>query len=243
MRTGADDVPAARGLSALARPELVEALAFARSQPRPVTADELAEATRVHRNVARSRLERLAEGGLLTVAHERRTGRAGPGAGRPARIYGVPPELEAIEFPRHRYELLVARLLDELPARGRAARLRRIGADFGRELAAQGGLDPAPSVAVGLERACAAVGSLGFQAAVVEASDEHGEISTPTCPLRPLVADHPEAADLDRGMWSGLVSAAVAGVEATEVSCETSGCADGHASCRVLLSLRARAEG
>src|SRR5205085_3331160 len=52
-------------LEAAGDPELREALLCARGQARPVTADELAAAREVHRNVARARLERLAEAGLL----------------------------------------------------------------------------------------------------------------------------------------------------------------------------------
>src|SRR5213082_1940076 len=84
--------------------ELRETLLFARAQPQPVTADQLAAAQEVHRNVARGRLERLAEAGLLIASFERRTGRTGPGAGRPAKTYRVAPELSAIEFPERRYE-------------------------------------------------------------------------------------------------------------------------------------------
>src|SRR6266550_3336977 len=94
--------------------ELRETLLFARSQPQPVTADEVAAAQRIHRNVARSRLERLAEAGLLIASFERRTGRTGPGSGRPAKTYRVAPELTAIEFPERRYEQLIGLVLDAL---------------------------------------------------------------------------------------------------------------------------------
>src|SRR2546421_730633 len=49
---------------------LREVLLFARSQPKAVTADDVAAALDVHRTVARSRLERLAEVGLLTPGFE-----------------------------------------------------------------------------------------------------------------------------------------------------------------------------
>ena len=69
-------------LEAAGDPELRAALLFARGQERPVTADDLAAAHDVHRNVARSRLERLVEAGLLAPGYERRSGRTGPGAGQ-----------------------------------------------------------------------------------------------------------------------------------------------------------------
>src|SRR5512133_3739816 len=121
-------------LAAVGDPELREALLFARGQARPTTADDLAQATGVHRNVARSRLERLVAAGLLAVGYERRTGRVGPGSGRPAKTYSVVPQLESIEFPGQT-ESLMALLVDAL-AESRGGRpLREVGVAFGRELA------------------------------------------------------------------------------------------------------------
>jgi predicted ArsR family transcriptional regulator len=225
-------------LSAVAEPELREALLFARARRGPVTADDAAAALGIHRNVARARLDRLAESGLLDVSFERRTGRSGPGAGRPAKVYAVAPELESIEFPRRRYEQLVGALLDALPARGRSQTLRAAGEAFGRELAAAAGLRRTRGLRAGLERMCDAVARLGFQASVVETGRGEAVIATPTCPLRPLVAARPEAAEVDRGMWAGLAERALVGVRADSVVCETENCADGHASCRVVLRLR-----
>jgi predicted ArsR family transcriptional regulator len=227
-------------LEAVGDPELRDALLFARDRERPVTADELAVASGIHRNVARSRLERLVEAGLLEVGYERRTGRTGPGAGRPAKTYAVVPSLETIEFPARRYEELLGLLLDALPARGRAARLREIGAEFGERLGVAAGLRPAAGAAHAFEAMCAAVRRLGYQAAVEEA-DEHGAvITTPTCPLRPLVAARPEAAEIDRGMWAGLAACALRDADVAEVTCETRDCLVDHASCRVIVALRSK---
>jgi predicted ArsR family transcriptional regulator len=231
-------------LSAVAEPELRETLLFARGQARPITADEVAAAVGVHRNVARARLDRLAAAGMLEVTFERRTGRTGPGAGRPAKVYRVAPETGAVEFPPRRLVSLVGRLVEELPERGRRQTLRRIGEDFGRELATAARLKPAATVRGGLERMCAAVRSLGFQASVTAIEGDTAVIATPTCPLRPLVVDRPDAAELDRGMWAGLAESALQGLRAERVACETSGCLDDHASCEVVLRLQlARASG
>jgi len=224
-------------LTAAADPELREALLFARGATAPVTADDAADALGVHRNVARSRLERLAEAGLLEVSFERRSGRSGPGAGRPAKLYAVAPETEAIEFPPRRLTALVGRLLDELPERSRPAALRRVGEDFGRELADAAGLRPVSDVARGLERVCAAVRSLGFQASLERVEGDTAVIATPTCPLRPLVVERPETAEIDRGMWAGLVERGLRRVRAADVRCETHDCLRGDASCAVVLRL------
>lgn len=220
-------------LEAAGDPELRETLRVVRGSAVALTADDLADAVGVHRNVARSRLERLAAAGLLETSFERRSGRTGPGAGRPAKTYAAAPELRAIEFPERRYEQLVGLLLELLPARG----LREAGHAFGRRLAREARLRPSKRRRAGLERVCAAVRELGFQASLESVSDEEAVIATPTCPLRPLVRARPDAVELDRGMWAGLVASALDGVEPRDVRCETHECADDHASCRVVVKL------
>jgi predicted ArsR family transcriptional regulator len=212
-------------LEGIAQPELREIVLFARSRSRPVSADDVSARFHVHRSVARSRLDRLAEAGLLTVGFERRTGRSGPGAGRPAKIYSVPPETASLEFPDRHYDRLFGRLLDTVPAEERAVALNRVGAEFARDLVPEtAGRELDPRAAA--EAACEALGRLGFQARVEEVADGRVTISTPTCPMRPLVVANPEAAAIDRGMWAELTGAS---------SCETCDCLDHHASCKVVL--------
>lgn len=224
-------------LEAVGEPEVREAFAFARGQALPVTADELAAAQGVHRNVARSRLERLVEARLLETAYERRTGRSGPGAGRPAKTYRVAPELEAIEFPRRRYETLLGLLVDALPGETRAEALHDVGAAFGADLARAADLRKARSLKTGVERMCEAVRRLGYQASVEAVDADGAVIATPTCPLRPLVRRRPDAAEIDRGMWASLAAHSLSGVEIGAVACETHDCLGDHSSCRVLIQL------
>jgi predicted ArsR family transcriptional regulator len=225
-------------LSGIAQPELRAAVLFARSQAGPVTADDLAAHFRIHRTVARGRLERLVDAGLLDVAFERRSGRTGPGAGRPTKLYSVRPETTTLEFPRRRYEQLLGHLLDVLPEEEREVTLTRVGIDFAQDLIAAAGLGPTRGVRSAAERACAALGKLGFQATVSEAGNDSVTITTPTCPLRPLVMSSPEAAAIDRGMWMGLVGAYLPHRRPCSVTCETRHCLDDEASCRVVLNFQ-----
>jgi predicted ArsR family transcriptional regulator len=224
-------------LAAVGDPELREALLFARSHARPVTADELAQEKGLHRNVARSRLERLVDAGLLAASFERRTGRSGPGAGRPAKTYSVVPQLESIEFPADPSEPVAALLVDALVTRAGDEPLREVGVEFGRELARSARLRPAKRLATGFERVCDAVRRLGYQASLEHVDGNGAVIATPTCPLRPLVRARPEAVEIDRGMWAGLASSALDGVEVGDVRCETRDCFDDHASCKVVFEL------
>jgi predicted ArsR family transcriptional regulator len=225
-------------LSGIAQPELREVVLFVRSQAGPVSADDLAAHFRIHRTVARGRLERLVDAGLLDAAFERRSGRSGPGAGRPTKLYSVRPETTTLEFPRRRYEQLLGHLLDVVPEQERELTLTRVGVDFAQDLTTAAALGPTRGVRSAAERACAALGKLGFQAAVSETADDRVTITTPTCPLRPLVMSSPEAAAIDRGMWMGLVGAYLPRRRPCSVTCETQHCFDGKASCRVVLNFQ-----
>jgi predicted ArsR family transcriptional regulator len=162
-------------LDALGDRGLRAALLYARSQPRPISADDLAAAQKVHRNVARARLERLVAGRLLVPSFERRTGRAGPGAGRPAKLYRVAPELSAIELPERRYEELVGSLVDAARTHERGRLLGEAGTSFGRALAGRARLRPAKRAHEGLARVCAALGRLGYGAVACRTDGCHAD--------------------------------------------------------------------
>jgi predicted ArsR family transcriptional regulator len=225
-------------LDAIGEPELRDALLYVRGSEKPVSADDAAAVLGVHRSVARGRLERLLRAGLLETTFQRRSGRSGPGAGRPAKLYSAAPEAESLEFPPRRFPALVARLLDEVPADGRELALRSAGQDFGRQLARAADLTPRTRLEDGLQGVCAAVRALGFQATLDTLNGDTAVISTPTCPLRPIVMERPDVAHIDRGMWAGLVERGVRHVRADAVECETHSCLDGSKSCSVVIALR-----
>jgi predicted ArsR family transcriptional regulator len=224
-------------LEAIGEPGLREMLLFVRGERRAVSIDDAAAAHGIHRNVARRRLEQLAATGLLVAEFERRTGRAGPGAGRPAKVYSPAPETSAIEFPDRRYPELFALVLDDVPA----ARREDVGVRFGALLAAAAGVEAGTDRRVALEGLCSAIGGLGFQARLESLAADRAEIVTPTCPLRPLVVTDVGAADVDRGVWRGLVAAALDGVDPTDLGCEAHDCLEPCSSCRIVLSLGDRA--
>ena len=56
-------------------------------QATPVSRDDVAGALGLARATAAFHLDRLVADGLLDIHFERRSGRTGPGAGRPAKLY------------------------------------------------------------------------------------------------------------------------------------------------------------
>ena len=89
------------------------------SEGRLVSRDEAATAVGVTRALAAFHLDRLVAAGLLAPEYRRLSGRTGPGAGRPAKLYRRGPREVTVSLPDRRYEL-AARLLAE--ALERAAR-------------------------------------------------------------------------------------------------------------------------
>jgi predicted ArsR family transcriptional regulator len=226
-------------LDALGDDELRRTLLFVRAEGRPVSADGVGRALEAPRTAARWRLERLVDAGLLVSHFERRSGRGGPGAGRPAKLYAAAPETMPVEFPRRRSETLVALLMRAIPERRRARELRDVGMAFGEELARSAGIRrTAAPVSKGLERVSRGLGALGFDASVESVTSGQAVIRSATCPLRPLVVADAGAREIDVGMWRGLVEAAVG---ASAVACSTHGCRDDAAACRIVVSLAAPA--
>jgi predicted ArsR family transcriptional regulator len=227
-------------LDALGDPELRSAVLLVRGASNPLTADDVSDRLGISRSVARWRLERLVEAGLATVGFERRSGRTGPGAGRPAKTYAAAPETTAVEFPRRHYETLVGSLVDALPRRGRAKHLDRVGYSFGLELGRAARLRPAATVRASLDRLCRGLGRLGFQAAVESVTDREAVIVSATCPLRPVVVADTDARGLDAGMWRGLLAAAAGATAASSARCTTHDCLDGQAPCRIVVAFAER---
>src|SRR5216117_1330273 len=126
----------------LADLDLLQTLAFVRAEPEPPTAADVSAALAVPRSVARWRLERLVEAGLLVPGYARRNGRRGPGAGRPAKTYAIAPGSAPVgaSLP---YPELVRLLIAALPPRARRSRLAEVGRLFGEQLAREASLKPA----------------------------------------------------------------------------------------------------
>lgn len=82
----------------------------------PVTRDDVARAVGIGRPLAAFHLDRLAAAGLLEITYERRTGRSGPGAGRPAKLYSPAPREFTISVPPRRYDLLAELLAAAIQA-------------------------------------------------------------------------------------------------------------------------------
>ncbi|MEU1972902.1 helix-turn-helix domain-containing protein [Microbacterium sp. NPDC019599] len=72
---------------------------------RPVGRDEAADLVGIPRSTAAFHLDRLADAGLVTVSYRRLSGRSGPGAGRPSKLYAAASADVVGSVPERHYEL------------------------------------------------------------------------------------------------------------------------------------------
>ncbi|MET8678232.1 helix-turn-helix domain-containing protein [Streptomyces sp. NPDC004647] len=167
-------------------------------QPEAVSRDDAAEALGLARQTAAFHLDRLAEESLLEVRYERRSGRSGPGAGRPAKLYRRSAKQVTVSLPERRYDIagrLLAQALEESEATGEPARaaLHRKAHELGEQMATDGG---APVLDL-LER-------YGF-----EPQSDGDAIVLANCPFHTLSREHTETVcgmnlHLLRGLLDGL---------------------------------------
>jgi len=179
-----------------------------REAPEAMATAEVAELFDIHPNVARHHLHRLVEDGYLSVTERRRSGKQGPGAGRPAKHYVATKKEVQLQFPGRRYDLLaelLVRVIQQIAPDGASAAAEAVGREYGRELAAEIGL-PEDS---GFEAAATAVAramiGMGFD---TEANTDDRMLVTSFCPFGDTAVNHPEiVCKLDQGIVKGLLAA------------------------------------
>lgn len=124
-------------LASLAEPVRGALYDFVAASAEPVSRDEAAAAVDVSRQVAAYHLDRLADDGLVEVEYRRLSGRSGPGAGRPSKLYRRSDRVYEVSIPSRRYELAARILLEavhegDLDGGTITGVARRAGRDIGR---------------------------------------------------------------------------------------------------------------
>ncbi|MGY1741074.1 MULTISPECIES: helix-turn-helix transcriptional regulator [unclassified Blastococcus] len=190
---------AVSAVAALAEPTRRQLYEHVVRRSAPVGRDEVAGALGLPRATVAFHLDRLVADGLLAVHFERRSGRTGPGAGRPAKLYRRAECAIEVSLPGRRYDLagdLLAGALEEADASGEPPRavLARRARARGLALAgaAAGGGDRETVLRVLEEH--------GF-----EPRDEDGGIALANCPFHDLAREH-------TGLVCGMNLALLAGL-------------------------------
>ncbi|MQA12987.1 MAG: helix-turn-helix domain-containing protein [Pseudonocardiaceae bacterium] len=177
-------------VAALAEPTRLRLYEHVVRHSNPVSRDEAAAEFGLPRTTAAFHLDRLVDEGLLDVGYERRTGRTGPGAGRPSKLYRRSECHVAVSLPERRYDLagqLLAAAVAEAERSGDPPqavldlRAYQLGKDLG---------DTARSAASGEDSRDAVLRVLeehGFEPRV-----EAGGIALANCPFHALAQEHAE---------------------------------------------------
>jgi predicted ArsR family transcriptional regulator len=175
-----------------------------------VSRDEAADAAGLERGTAAHHLDRLAADGLLDVHYERRSGRQGPGAGRPAKVYRRARREFEVTLPPRDYELagrMLAEAVDVSRVTGAAlpAALDDAARAEGRKVAAEIETRGKGTPPTSTDRRRIALDVLEEHGYEPRTGDD-GTIVLRNCPFHHLAQQH---TDLICGMNLCLVNAAV----------------------------------
>jgi predicted ArsR family transcriptional regulator len=173
----------------------------------PLSRDDVAGATGVSRATTAFHLDRLVADGLLDVHYARRSGRTGPGAGRPAKLYRRAECSVSVALPERRYDLAGELLADALAEADRSGErptrvLDRRAFRRGQELAAGAG--------AGREAVLGVLEEHGFE----PRAGEDG-VTLANCPFHALAQQHTE---LVCGMNLRLVEGLLDGVPGADLA-------------------------
>ena len=176
------------------------------AQRTPVSREQAAEAVGLPLHSVKFHLDRLVEEGLLEVEFRRLSGRQGPGAGRPSKLYRRTRAEVSVSLPARQYDLAAAVLADavERVARDHVALDRAIddaATDAGRAMA-QGTRRPRGAKAE-LRAVADLLARHGYEPSP---SDDAAELELANCPFDRLARDH---TDLVCGINLALVTGAV----------------------------------
>lgn len=153
------------------------------AQPDAVGRQDAAAAVGVTRGLAAFHLDKLVVAGLLDASYRRLSGRVGPGAGRPARVYRRSDREFNVSVPERRYErvaTLFASALERLADGSPPAELSEAAREAGRELAKEAGRGS------GRTRLVRALDRAGYE----PITDSHGTIRLRNCPFDALAEAH-----------------------------------------------------
>jgi len=218
------------GVGALMEPARLELYLYVATQPDVVSRDQVASAVGLPLHSVKFHLDRLVDEGLLEVEFRRLSGRTGPGAGRPSKLYRRSSRQFAVTLPERRYDLAGEVLAAAIDRSMRDAvpiveAVRDVAKEEGRRVATASADDTgsaASSIApdgdeagghrTELERMANVLARHGYEPRISES-----EICLANCPFDRLAAEHTE---LVCGMNLALIGGVLDGLRTRELTAE-----------------------
>jgi len=182
------------GIAALNEPVRRDLYLYVIGQPEPIGRDQASDGVGVARHTAKFHLDKLVEDGLLDTEFRRLTGRRGPGAGRPTKLYKRSAAQFDVTLPERHYDLageLMAQAIDESTRTGEPVvgalhdAAAQFGAGLGARIADQGSLPIDRSER--LAEVCAVLAVQGYEPRL-----EDGTVTLLNCPFHLLAQAHTE---------------------------------------------------
>jgi predicted ArsR family transcriptional regulator len=181
---------------------------FVTAQDHAVSRGEAAAAAGVQRPLAAFHLDRLAEAGLVEVTFRRTTGRSGPGAGRPAKLYRRAAGEHQVSVPPRDYRAAAEMLAGVVDMVGGEQELQRAARSRG---AAAGRFALRNAADVGhRDRLTDVLAEQGYQP-----YPDGPDIRLRNCPFHALASRYPP---LICGMNHALLEGLLEGAAMTEVA-------------------------
>lgn len=193
----------AAGIGALADPVRRELYLFVCAQDHPVARDEAADALDLPLHKVKFHLDRLAGDGLLDVEFARLSGRTGPGAGRPSKLYRRSAREIAVSLPEREYELAGRLMATAIATSSRDGTpvldaLGTAAEEHGRVLGRE---STKPRTTDALRLACSALAEHGYEPRI-----DRGRASLANCPFHALATSHTDlVCRMNLSLIDGLV--------------------------------------
>jgi predicted ArsR family transcriptional regulator len=189
-------------IGSLAEPARRALYEYVVTQPEPVGREQAATALGLPPHTAKFHLDRLVESGLLDVEFRRLTGRSGPGAGRPAKLYRRAAGEVAVSLPERHYELAGSILASAVERAGDSEESLSTAVDIAAGEAGRsacGAMDPGMEP---VERLMAVLAEHGF-----EPRRDADTVVLANCPFHALAREHTElVCGLNRSFVAGVLA-------------------------------------
>jgi predicted ArsR family transcriptional regulator len=202
-------------IGALAEPTRLALYRYVAGSTAAVSREQAAAAADLPLHSAKFHLDRLVAEGLLEVEYRRLTGRTGPGAGRPSKLYRRASRQVSVSLPERRYDLageVLAAAVEQSAGSGTpiAEAVQQVAHATGARIAGDRNPPGRAGRAARTARLVEVLAGEGYEPRLVD-----DDLCLTNCPFDRLAAEH---TDLVCGLNLAFVGGVVEGLELEAVS-------------------------